>query len=75
MSEGQPVRRAEKLAVVAALRDALRAVVTAMPLQWDWCQDYDYEPSAFEACGKCSGCLAWQQAHDALAMVDGEVIP
>ena len=62
--------RARLIAAAPALRDALRAVMAAMPGQWDWCQDYDYEPSALEACGVCSGCVAWQAAHDALALVE-----
>jgi len=66
--EATALERAQLIAAAPRLRDALRAVITAMPWQWDWCQHYDYEPSAFESCGKCPGCRAWQAAHDALAI-------
>ena len=51
---------------IETLRDALQAVMTGAPRILAWCQNYDWDKGA---CGKCPGCLAWQQAKASLAMV------
>ena len=49
---------------VESLYSALQAVIAAVPSQWAWCSSITVSPP----CGKCLGCMAWQQAQKALGI-------
>ena len=62
--------RARLIAVAPALRDALREIMALLGESIrHWCMNY-YPELGESGCGECIGCLAWQTAHDALAMVE-----